>query len=292
MTRAAIAIGSNSTRLLAVNAQGRELRARAETKLMLGLNPDGNLSDESMARTAQAVLELKMRARAFGAATIALYATSATRDAKNAAAFSNILERVSGLALTILSGEKEAQMAFLAASRGQWCAVLDIGGGSTELTYGRGNALLCAASAQAGASRLMKERTVSSATDAEAVYLRAREELAGTFAGMLSMARPPLLVGIGGTCTTAAAIFKGVDSHGEELEGTRLTLETIKKQLEMIVPMTPEQRGLIPGLYPSRALIMPHGLCILIAAMELMRFDALTVSVRNNLDALILESDG
>ena len=128
MNIGAIAIGSNSTRLLTRLENGLEDRAREDTKLFSGLNEDGNLSDEAMDRTVRAVLRLKKRAIQFGAEYIILLATSATRDAGNSEEFSRRLLAGTGLRLKIISGNKEAELAFRAASAGSHCAVLDIGG--------------------------------------------------------------------------------------------------------------------------------------------------------------------
>ena len=136
MNIGAIAIGSNSTRLLTRLENGLEDRAREDTKLFSGLNEEGILSDEAMDRTVRAVLRLKKRAIQFGAEYIMLLATSATRDAGNSEEFSRRLLAGTGLRLKIISGNKEAELAFRAASAGSHCAVLDIGGGSAELTYG------------------------------------------------------------------------------------------------------------------------------------------------------------
>ena len=290
MTKAAIAIGSNSTRLLALRASGEALRARADTRLMLGLTPEGTLTPEAIEYTAEAVRDLMSQARAFGAERVALYATSAARDAKNGDVFAQRLKDLTGLKLNILPGEDEARLAFLAASRGRECAVLDIGGGSTELSFGRNNEIACLMTAQAGASRMYKMRPICSMADARWVCERATEVLASTCGALLARPRPALLIGIGGTCSTAAAIKMKVDRHDEMIEGATLTLDDVKGQLAMLAPMTPDERARVRGLYPSRKYIMPHGLCILYAVMTMFHFDALTVSVRNNLDALILEA--
>ena len=269
MNIGAIAIGSNSTRLLTRLENGLEDRAREDTKLFSGLNENGELSDEAMDRTVRAVLRLKKRAIQFGAEYIMLLATSATRD----------------------SGNKEAELAFRAASGGRNAAVLDIGGGSAELIYGSEGKIARSISAQEGASRLLKEGEITSVRDAERVYGRVIGRLRKAYGPILTMKRPPELVLIGGTGTTAAAIYLQTDSHGQELEGTRLTKETAREQLVMISALSLEDRAKIPGLYPSRVHIMPHGLCILLAALELTGFDEFTVSTRNNLDAAVEDPD-
>lgn len=287
MRKAAICIGSNSTRLLAYNACGAALRAREETRLMLGLTPDGTLTNDVMESTARAVNSLKQRALAFGAQSVRLYATSATRDAKNAQAFSDKLEKTAGLRPIIVPGEMEAQLAFCAASLGRECAVIDIGGGSTELTYGKDNRVLCLASAQAGASRMFKERPIETLADAQMVYARVYALLERTYADILTHQKPPIFLGIGGTCATAAAIKLKTPSHSEGLEGTVLSKTDIDDMLTMLAPLSLEERALVRGLNASRTPIMPHGLCILKAAMALLDYEEITVSVLNNLDALI-----
>lgn len=291
MNIGAIAIGSNSTRLLTRLENGLEDRAREDTKLFSGLNEDGNLSDEAMDRTVRAVLRLKKRAIQFGAEYILLLATSATRDAGNSEEFSRRLLAGTGLRLKIISGNKEAELAFRAASAGSHCAVLDIGGGSAELTYGAEGKIIKSISAQEGASRLLKEGEILSAKDAERVYGRVISRLRTAYAPILSLKRPPKLILIGGTATTAAAIQLITDSHGQELEGTKLTKEQARAQLVRISDLSLKERANVPGLYPSRVHIMPHGLCILLAALELTGFDEFTVSTRNNLDAAVDDPD-
>ena len=288
MNAAAIAIGSNSTRLLVRLDNGREHRGREDTRLFLGLDNGKDLTETAMNNTAQAVLRLKNIACAMGAENVLLCATSAVRDAGNSLEFARRLFETSGLRLRVISGLEEAELAFEAASRGRDCAVLDIGGGSSELTYGSANHLLDAVSAQEGASRLFRrEGPIQSWEDAERALSAVRGRLKAASARLLELPRPELLVAIVGTAATLAAVTQGVHSHGEELEGTQVTLGETYALLQRVAPMTPEARAGIPGLYASRAAIIPHGLCILIAAMELTGFPALTVSVHNNLDAVV-----
>lgn len=287
MNIAAIAIGSNSTRMLVRRSDGREWRERAYTRLFMGLDQQGLLTEQAMADTTQAIGQLKLHALALGAERVLLYATSAVRDARNAEAFADLLLSRTGLRLNILSGESEACLAFEAASDGRDCAVLDIGGGSTELTYGRDGRADLAVSAQEGASRLLRQGPIRTEADAERLTAEVRERLRTVYAPLLSRPRPPILIGIGGTCTTSAAIHRGIESHGDELNGETISRSYIAELLRRIAPLTLEDRAQIPGLYPERAAMMPHGLCILCAAMDLTGFDRITLSTRNNLDAIL-----
>ena len=79
----------------------------------------------------------------------------------------------------------------------------------------------------------------------------------------------------------------GTPSHGNELDGTLVTRDFLEDLLARILPLSYEERIRIPGLYASRAAIMPHGLTILLAVMDLTGFDRYVLSTHNNLDAII-----
>ena len=152
---AVIVIGSNSTRLLVADECAEltnPIRDRIETHLFLGMSAEGNLSEEAMQRTSSAVSMLKEKANP--AKLIGVFATSASRDAKNADLFAEMICQATGETLRILSGEEEATFSFLGASCGKRCGVIDIGGGSTEIALGDETELRHACSLQLGASRL------------------------------------------------------------------------------------------------------------------------------------------
>ena len=292
MRRAAIAIGSNSTRMLTADktngALQAILRGREETRLFLGLGEDGMICPDSLENTAQAVARLAEQAREAGAESIALFATSAARDARNGEALAERIRELCGLTLRVISGQEEANLAFLAVSRGQRRLVMDIGGGSTEWTIGENNRVEWSVSMQLGASRLLKAQPIDSETDAEKVLSIARNIIAPYTEKLRGLAPAPAMIGLGGSCTTSAAMAMGRDAHGEEVEGKTVTLQSAREQLKLLSGLTLEERMRVPGLPPSRAIHMPHGLCILIAALECCGFEELTVSGKTNLDGYLL----
>ena len=135
MKAAVIGIGSNSVRMLLAeidNGRGRRLlRDREGTRLFAGLDAQGRLSRESMEHAAASVRRMAQSAREQGAAEVRLFATSATRDAANQGEFTSLLRRETGLELEICTGAEEASLSFLGATDGNYCGVVDIGGGST-----------------------------------------------------------------------------------------------------------------------------------------------------------------
>ena len=295
MKRAAIAIGSNSTRMLAAETEKGELRnpirGREETRLFLGLDEAGNISPDKLEATAQAVKRLHRAAIAYGAESVDLFATSATRDAGNSAEFAARIRELTGLELQIISGEEEARLAFMAVSEGKRRLVMDIGGGSTEWTIGEHNRVEWAVSMQLGASRLLKMQPINCPQDAEKALALCREIMA-LYAERLSALPPaPVMVGLGGSCTTAAAITMGREAHGESVEGKIVTLRQAMDQLHLLSGMTIEERMRVPGLPPARAMHYPHGLCILITALQLCGFDKITISGKINLDGYLMYFD-
>ena len=296
MKRAAIAIGSNSTRMLVAEAKDGVLRdllrGREETRLFLGLDGAGNISPQKIESTAQGVASLYREALACGAESVDLFATSATRDAKNSNVFARRIKELTGLDLRIIPGDEEARLAFRAVSEGQRRLVMDIGGGSTEWTLGENNRVEWAVSMQIGASRLLKNQRFECPEDAARIQILCKEVM-GVYARQLEKYPPaPILIGLGGTCTTAAAITLGHEAHGEAVEGVTVEKQAVIEQLIMLSSMTLEQRKQVPGLPPSRAAHYPLGLCILISGMDLLGFQQFTVSGKTNMDGYLLNLAG
>ena len=293
MKRAAIAIGSNSTRMLAAETEKGELRnpirGREETRLFLGLDEAGNISPDKLEATAQAVKRLHRAAIAYGVESVDLFATSATRDAGNSADFAARIRELTGLELQIISGEEEARLAFMAVSEGKRRLVMDIGGGSTEWTIGEHNRVEWAVSMQLGASRLLKMQPINCPQDAEKALALCREIMAPYERQLSALPSAPGMIGLGGSCTTAAAITMGREAHGELVEGKTVTRRQAMEQLRLLSGMTIEERMRVPGLPPARAMHYPHGLCILITALELCGFDKITITGKINLDGYLMK---
>ena len=291
MRRAAIAIGSNSTRMLCATVRDGALtdcvRGREETRLFLGLDEQGRIGPERLELTAQAVARLAQAARDAGAETVDLLATSATRDAQNGDALAQRIYALCGLRLRVISGEEEARLAFRAVSAGQRRLVMDIGGGSTEWTLGQENRVEWAVSMQLGASRLLKMQPIQCPQDARCVLDLARSTMAPYAEALRRLPPAPAMIGLGGSCTTSAAIALGREAHGEQAEGLVVTRAQAREQLALLSSLSVEERMRVPGLPPARALHMPHGLCILIAALEACGFETLTVSGKTNLDGYL-----
>ena len=296
MIIAVIGIGSNSVRMLTADVSGPDFRRlardRAGTRLFAGLDEKGNLSAESMSRTLEAMGQMALEARRRRAERLHAFATSAARDARNGKEFMAAAEQATGVPLEILSGEEEAELSFLGASdairesgrRG----VIDIGGGSTEIVTGTGEGTDCAFSCQMGAVRLYREIPLTCRADMAAVEAAADGILQENLKQHPEFRKPAVWAGTGGTFTTLAALAKNIPWQSREgMHGTRVTAEEVRRIGEILADRTPEERKQLAGLQPGRADIVVHGVCILLAVMNRLGMDAVTVSEYGNLDGYI-----
>ncbi len=291
MIRAAIALGSNSTRMLCARVEPSLVvplgRGRVETLLFMGLDPGGALSPEALERAASAVAALKAQAEALGCppGQIDLYATSAVRDASNRDRLAALLHTRCDLDMQVLSGEEEALFSFLAVSGGKDALVVDIGGGSTELTCGENGHILSSVSLQMGASRCLKTHPIDTADDARAlteILCGRMEKEAGDVLDCFR-ARPYIpLTGIGGTCTACRDML--CQNRPLFPDGPAMTLGNITLLRDLLAPLSREERARFRGLPPQRAAHIVHGLCILCAALAVFRPESVSASSLNNLD--------
>lgn len=292
MRAAVIGIGSNSVRSLLADVSGDDFRRlrrdREGTRLFAGLDADGNLNRDSMDKTVSAVRRMAAEARQNGATALAIFATSAARDAANGQAFMMTVERETGEPLRIISGEEEAELSFLGASAAadaERCGMIDIGGGSTEIAIGTRTGIECAFSCQMGAVRLYRRLRIDRKEDMKPVEIAAAEILNDHLKEYPELELPEAWVGTGGTFTTLAAMALGQPwTDRTHVHGATITTAEIRDIGETLAGMKVEDRIHLQGLQPSRADIVVHGICILLGVLERLGRDRIIVSEWGNLD--------
>lgn len=297
MRAAVVGIGSNSVRMLLADVENGNMerlrRERAGTRLFAGLDEKGNLSGESMMKTADAACRMVDSARESGAEQIFLFATSASRDAANGEDFIALLRKMTGLGLDIISGEEEAGLSFLGATDGNFSGVIDIGGGSTEIVTGEGSIVHQAMSCQMGTVRLFNLLPMQSSAQLPEVQNAALTILRNKLKEHPMAPIPSKWFGTGGTFTTLAAMIRGV--HWTErtfMHGTVITPDEVGRLAIQLADLSLEERLKLPGLQPGRADIVVHGMCILMAILQEMRIEKIIVSEYGNLDGFIRRQYG
>lgn len=292
MRAAVIGIGSNSVRSLLADVSGADFqrlwRDREGTRLFAGLDGTGNLNRDAMDKTVSAVRRMASEVRQKGAEELAIFATSAARDAANGQEFMEEVKREAGVPLRIISGEEEAELSFLGASAAlsaDRCGMIDIGGGSTEIAIGTRAGIECAFSCQMGAVRLYRRLRLEHPDDMKPVEVAAAEILDEHLRSFRELELPKAWVGTGGTFTTLAAmVLEQPWTDRTHVHGTSITSTEIRDIGEKLAGMKVEDRIKLPGLQPSRADIVVHGICILLGVMERLGMNRITVSEWGNLD--------
>ena len=165
MRKAVIDMGTNSTRLAVGEALDGVFQMIytevAETRLGESMGDERMIRPVPLERNVQAVQQFAAKAKEMDVEHIRITATSAVRDAQNKDAVQQAISNCAGIPMEILPGTEEARLSYLGASGdfhnlNRPLAVLDIGGGSTEIVTGRGREIYSAVSCHMGAVRLFR----------------------------------------------------------------------------------------------------------------------------------------
>ena len=291
MRLACIGIGSNAIRLLIAQWSQDGLcvvrRERRGTRLFAGL-VDGALTQQSIRSSVEAVAELAMLARLSGAQEIFVFATSAVRDASNGDEFTHLAEEASGTHIEIITGEQEAVLSYIGASRGGRCGVIDIGGGSTEFTIGDEDRTLGAVSLQMGAVRMNAQTPIRSREDYEATVDRCMHMIRRDAQALLQLPKAQNWVGVGGTMTTIGAMHRSVALFDPQMcEGMHISQAEVCAWGRRLARLSIADRRQIVGLMPQRADIIPSGVAILEAAMRVFDMEEMALSAHGNMDGYL-----
>jgi exopolyphosphatase/guanosine-5'-triphosphate,3'-diphosphate pyrophosphatase len=316
MTRrvAAIDCGTNSLRLLIADAdpashQLTDIQRRMEiVRLGQGVDATGMLAPEALERTLRMLAEYAREIRAAGATAVRMVATSATRDAGNAADFTRGVQETLGIAPEVISGSEEARLSFAGATAELAAAgagptleppylVADIGGGSTEFVLGgepEGDladavASLAAISVDIGCVRLTERHLHSDPpTEAEVKGATADvDEALDDVAAAIAVPEARTLVGLAGSVTTIVAIALGLAEYDPgRTHHARISADTVHAVMQQLLSATRQERAAIPALHPGRVDVIGAGALILDRVMRRFGFAELVASEHDILDGI------
>jgi exopolyphosphatase / guanosine-5'-triphosphate,3'-diphosphate pyrophosphatase len=207
-------------------------------------------------------------------------ATSAIRDAENAAAFLAQARAQTSLPIRVLSREQEAWYGYLAAVNSttlrEGC-VLDLGGGSMQLVRVEDRLARESASWCLGAVRMTERFLPNGGPAKRRQLLQLREHVAGELASAPWLAQAGRrMVGIGGTVRSLAAVAQraeGLPSNG--VQGAVVTREALAEIVERLAALPPAERASVPGIKPARADLILAGAVVVQGAMEAGGFEEL-----------------
>jgi exopolyphosphatase/guanosine-5'-triphosphate,3'-diphosphate pyrophosphatase len=295
---AAVDCGTNSIRLLVADLHGAEKkdvhREMRVVRLGEGVDRTGVLAPAALARTREAALDYAARGRPLGAARPRVVATSATRDAANRGDFVALVQDAFGLEPEVVSGDEEAALSFLGATRGLVAEppflVVDIGGGSTELVLGT-DRVRAAASVDVGCVRLTErhlrsdpptaEQVAAARADVEAALARAEQ--------VVPVAEARTTVGLAGSVTTVAAHARGLPSYQPgPIHQSRGSAPDVREVTERLLAMTRAERAALPVMHPGRVDVIGGGALVLLALVERFGLEEVLVSEADILDGIAL----
>jgi exopolyphosphatase/guanosine-5'-triphosphate,3'-diphosphate pyrophosphatase len=294
---AAIDCGTNSTRLLVRGPDGAALeRLMRITRLGQGVDATGRLDPAAIARTVAVLREYREVLDRFGVERVRMSATSAARDAANRDDFFGPARQVIGVDAELLSGEEEAELSFLGATAELDPAagpflVVDIGGGSTEFSYGTTEPE-SSISIDVGCVRLTEKFLAGDPPTAE--ELSACLSVVGVYLDDVLRAVPDApeaatFVGLAGTVTTTAAIELGLAAYDRDrIHHFRLTKAAVEDVFRTLATEPLADRVHNPGLERERADVIVGGLCVLVAIMRRFGLASCLVSEADILDGLAM----
>jgi exopolyphosphatase/guanosine-5'-triphosphate,3'-diphosphate pyrophosphatase len=227
--------------------------------------------------------DYRREAERLGAERVLAIGTSAVRDAENGEAFLGEIEWSYGFVTRLVTGDEEAELTLRGVATGrrldEGTLVLDVGGGSTELTTTSERT-----SIDVGSVRLTERHLRSDPPAPGAMAAAARE-----VRELLPQLEPTSVVGVAGTITTLAALELG-GYDPERVHGFHLSRAAAERQLERLASLSLAERRELPGLEPERAPVIVGGALIVCNVLDRYGLQGIEVSERDLLHGTALEA--
>jgi exopolyphosphatase/guanosine-5'-triphosphate,3'-diphosphate pyrophosphatase len=295
-------IGSNTGHLLVVDAHGGAAPLPASShkqplRLAEHLDEDGAVTKKGIKALTDFCASATQIAEDKGCEEMLGFATSAVRDSANSDEVLAHVEKHSGVALDVLSGEDEARLTFLAVRR--WfgwsagrLAVFDIGGGSLEIAGGTDEAPDVAWSLPLGAARLARAWFGGgrpSDDDVRELRRQVRAEIARDAGHLLRGGVPDRAAATSKTFRSLARICGAAPSGDGPLVPRALELDALSSWIPKLMDMPAEELAELPGVSPSRTHQIVPGALVAEACMDIFDLTELEICPWALREGVILE---
>jgi exopolyphosphatase / guanosine-5'-triphosphate,3'-diphosphate pyrophosphatase len=287
-TFAAIDIGSNSCRLKIAKVVSHQLRTlhedREVTRLGASVFASGLLSPEAMAATLGALKRFQRAVQQHGVDQIRVVATSAMRDARNAAAFQVWVKAETGWNMETISGLEEGRLIhhglMTEPGTGGKLLLIDLGGGSCEITLSKHKRIKETISLPLGAVRLTQEFLQADPASAED-HARMRRLIAGELRRAhrrIQPGRVQMVIATSGTAAALAEACAAVLAKSGKMKSVRKSVRNgstgfaptalVRKLAAKLSRMSLPEREAVPGIGPRRAEIITAGAQVFAELLE------------------------
>lgn len=295
-------IGSNTGHLLVVDAHGGAAPLPAFSykqplRLAGHLDASGAVSEAGIAALTTFCRQALTVAEDKGCEEMLGFATSAVRDAVNSDAVLAHVNDVTDVDLSVLSGEDEARLTFLAVRR--WfgwsagrLAVFDIGGGSLEIAGGADEAPDVAWSMPLGAARLARDNFGGARPDDEAIRRlrkQIRADIARDAGHLLRPGSPDRAAATSKTFRSLARICGAAPSGDGPLVPRVLELATLSQWIPKLIALDAAELAALPGVSPSRTHQIVPGALVAEACMDIFDLEELEICPWALREGVILE---
>jgi len=296
---AVIDVGTNSVKFniseRRPDGEWRTIVDRGEvTRLGEGIAETGDIAPAAIERTVEAIAGMADEAKRHQASALVAVGTMGMRTAANSGSFIARVRERCGVAIEVIPGEEEGRLAYLAVKSGLGLAtgrlvIFDTGGGSTQFTFGHGDAIDEQFSLNVGAVRLTSQHGLGGVLT-PAQLEAALAAIAGEFGRLDGVPSPEALVGMGGAITNMTAVMHGLAVYDPAVvQGSLLSRAEVERQIELYRSRDVEARRQIVGLQPKRADVILAGACVVRTVMEKLGRDALSVSDRGLRHGLLVD---
>ncbi len=291
-TFAAIDIGSNSCRLKIASVSAHKLKTlhedREVTRLGESVFQTGVISPDAMAVTIKALKRFHKAVQLHVCDKVRVVATSAMRDARNAPAFTEWVKSATGWKVEVISGLEEGRLIHLGVvthepgAKGR-CLLIDLGGGSCEITVSNAGNIQQMVSLPLGAVRLQQEFLQIDPPLKEDVA-RLRQYITRELErGEKKLGKPhvPLVIATSGTAaalTEAAAAMtakllkaparRTAPKRFVRVKPQEASTADVRRLADKLVKMTNAQREAVPGIGPKRSEIIIGGAFVYASLLE------------------------
>jgi exopolyphosphatase / guanosine-5'-triphosphate,3'-diphosphate pyrophosphatase len=301
---AAIDIGTNSVRLEVVRVEDDHslttvTQQKESVRLGEGEFDTGRMTPAAIERGALVCARFADVARGFGAKEISAFATSAVREAENRQDFIDRVWEEAGIEVRVISGPEEARLIFLGVSTGadlgsRRALFIDIGGGSTELILGDHKGHFLLDSLKLGSIRVSNKFLSNEPGAISAEKFAKMKDHARSVAGhalrQFSNYGFDLVYGSAGTITNLADVTaRRIGDAPSTLRNYTVKVSDLRDTMEQLHKLSLEDRRRVPGLDPDRADIILGGAAVLMAILEGVHAEKLTVSDRGLRHGILLD---
>lgn len=299
MICAAIDFGTNTARLLIGKFKSESLSTlRVEREIVRlggGFSDSEGLSAGAQQRGLACLNRFAAIMQEYGVKHVRASATSAVRDAVNGRSFVDRVMQETGIQLTVIDGDLEGRLTLNGVISGldvlhDNMVVLDVGGGSTEITVAEKEIPQFVRSIPLGVVRLTEGFSSHESMN------RRISKIVGQFESELASEGFCLkpgseLVATAGTATTLAAIQMEMDEYDyRRVNNFLISRAEINEIYERLLPLTPLERISIPGLEKGREDLIMAGILITTHIMDTFGFSRLKVSDYGLLEGLALSA--